>query len=155
MKTRKQIGDYVKEKKGSFVSLGRDRWGKDRIYFKNKETGRFTGNIIQDKVSISAVKKYLPTKAKIKVKFKGERQKKTILYNIYNKEQRDTLLFRMNNRLRGNKEYKENQENIGNPSTKFRDDAVPVVSKEKKKVDLLFDKTKFEKVDIEEYTGYS
>lgn len=140
MKTKEQINEYIKSKKGSSVSLFK-RKSKDYISFRDKK-GRFTGWIQKTKDSENAVKKYLPVKTIIKVKIKGERGRKTFTYNVYNKEQQRKVLYRMNRRLR----TKE--------PDKYKDDAVPFV-KGKKKVDLLFDKYKFKPVKIEKYEGES
>ena len=37
MKNNNQIKEYIKSRKGNYVGLYKDRWGKDRIYFKNKQ----------------------------------------------------------------------------------------------------------------------
>ncbi len=153
-KNKKEIERYIKSKKGNSVGLFKDMWGNERIYFKNNETGYFTGHIQKTRESINAVKRYLPVKVKIKVKFKGKRKKETLTYNVYNKKQQKELLFRMNKKLRDKKIYKQEQKEYDLDSRERKDDAVPY-SMGKKKIDLLFDKYKFKPVIIERYEGKS
>ena len=152
MKNKEEINIYVKSKKGSSVGLFK-RKGKDYIAFRS-EDGRFTGWISKTKDSINAVKRYIPTKTKIKVKIKGERGKKTFTYNVYNRKQQKELLFRMNKKLRDKPYYKKQQKKYGLDSRLKKEDSVPFI-KGKKRIDLLFDKYKFKPVIIEKYEGKS
>jgi hypothetical protein len=152
MKTKKQIESYVKKHKGQFVGVF-TRNKKEFIYFQG-EKGKFTGYLAKDNTSIKSVQRYNSFKVKVKVRLKNERGKKTISYNVYNLKQRDNLLFRMNKKLRDKVDYKAKQRNRELKDTNFQEDAVPYVEG-KKKIDLLFDKYKFESVKIEEYIGRS
>jgi hypothetical protein len=154
MITKKEIEKYVKERKGNSVGKYTDGWGNKRIYFRNNETGRFTGHIAENKDSITAIKRYIPVKAKIKVKIKGERGKKTLIYNIYNKKQQREIIFRMNKKLRVTQKYKTEQKTFGLDSKTKREDAVPYL-KGKTKIDLLFDRYKFEPAIIDKFEGFS
>jgi len=151
-KTKTQIEKYVRDHKKDFAGVF-ERSGKEFIFFQG-EGGRFTGYIQKDKDSIKATQRYNSFQAKVKVKFKGVRGKKTLTYNIYNEKQRDNLLFRMNENLRNKPSSKRKQRERDLPDTNFREDAVPT-SKEKRKIDLLFDKIEFEEVEIKEFKGGS
>lgn len=152
MKTKKEIESYVKKHKGEFVGVF-TRNKKEFIYFQGKK-GKFTGYLAKDKNAIKSVQRYNSFKVKVKVKLKNERGKKTISYNVYNLKQRDNLLFRMNKKLRDKITYKSQQRMRELKDTNFQDDAVPYIEG-KKKIDLLFDKYKFEPVKVEEYIGSS
>jgi len=56
--------------------------------------------------------------------------------------------------LRNKPSSKRKQRERDLPDTNFREDAVPT-SKEKRKIDLLFDKIEFEEVEIKEFKGGS
>ena len=152
-KTKKEIEDYVKVRKDNFIGTY-FRGNKEFIYFYNKE-GKFTGYIPKTKMSVNIVKRIAePIKLKVRVKFKGERGKKTLTYSIYNLKQRDEFLFRMNKNLRDKKRHKSRQRKINLPDTKFREDVIPTSGK-KTKIDLLFDKIELKPVKIEEFKGVS
>lgn len=152
IKNKGDIYEYVKSKKGSSISLFK-RMGKDYIAFR-RENGRFNGWIIKTKDSVDAVKRYIPTKVKIKVKIKGERKKRILNYSIYNKKQQKQLLYRMNKKLREIPKYQKEQKSYNLPYKKIKEDAVPFI-RGKKIIDLLFDKYKFKPVIIEKYEGKS
>lgn len=151
-KTKEEINEYVKSKKGKNVDLF-TRLGKEYISFRN-EKGQFAGWIEKSRDTINAVKRYIPIKTKIKFKFKGKREKKTVVYNVYNKKQQRQILFRMNKRLRKDPRYKREQKELSLEPTKFREDAVPF-KEGKSKIDLLFDKYEFKPVEIEKFEGAS
>lgn len=153
-KTKQEIEDYVKSKKGNSAGTYKDMWGNERIYFRDKTTGHFTGHIAKTKNSVNAVKRYIPVKVKIKFKLRGKRKKETITYSVYDKKQQKEVLFRMNKKLRNKPSYKREQKEYGLDSRKKRDDAIPYIEG-KNKVDLVFDKYKFKPVVIEDFTGES
>jgi len=153
-KTKEQIFDYVRGKKGMGVTTY-FRQGKEYVGFYEMGTGHFKGRIERSGLSERAVKSISGVKVKIKVKFKGERKRQTITYNVYNKKQSKEILFRMNSRLRQPSE-RNKYNKYGFEVKPYKEDAVPFI-KGKKKVDMLFDKGKYEfkDVKIEKYEGVS
>ena len=152
-KTKKEIEEYISKRKDDYVGTY-TRNKKEYIYFYDKK-GKFTGYLPKTRTSINTVKKVIePIKVKIKAKFKKQRGKKTLTYKVYKPKQRDQLLFRMNKKLRDKPSYKLLQKKRKLKDTRFRNDAIPISGK-KTKIDLLFDKIKFEPVEIIRFEGKS